>query len=171
MSNGDRDGKDAVAERLDPPGIPLRAGAPGFAYGITAGHSCLLKSAVLPAARFAPRRFRRDQKSTNATVRNNCLECDHGKLKRLILPTLGFQSMKTAYAHDRLDVLMFDEILTYLPAKHLDAFVKMNDEKRSRGEIDKFLEGNMPNAEKVFAGALAKFRERYVRIGARRCQG
>jgi hypothetical protein len=57
--------------------------------------------------------------------------------------------------HDRLDVLMFDEILTYLPAKHLDAFVKMNDEKRSRGEIDKFLEENMPNAEKVFAGALA----------------
>ena len=31
-------------------------------------------------------------------MRNNCLECDHGKLKRLILPTLGFQSMKTAYA-------------------------------------------------------------------------
>jgi hypothetical protein len=73
--------------------------------------------------------------------------------------------------HGRLDVLMFDEILTYLPAKHLDAFVKMNDEKRPRGEIDKFLEENMPNAEKVFAGALAKFRECYVRIGARRCQG
>ena len=29
---------------------------------------------------------------------NNRLECDHGKLKRLIQPTLGFQSMKTAYA-------------------------------------------------------------------------
>ena len=29
---------------------------------------------------------------------NNRLECDHGKLKRLIRPTLGFQSMKTAYA-------------------------------------------------------------------------
>lgn len=28
---------------------------------------------------------------------NNRLECDHGKLKRLIRPTLGFQSMKTAY--------------------------------------------------------------------------
>jgi hypothetical protein len=26
------------------------------------------------------------------------LEGDHGKLKRLIQPTLGFQSMKTAYA-------------------------------------------------------------------------
>ena len=29
---------------------------------------------------------------------NNRLEGDHGKLKRLIKPTLGFQSMKTAYA-------------------------------------------------------------------------
>jgi hypothetical protein len=68
--------------------------------------------------------------------------------------------------HDRLDVLMFDEILTYLPARHLEAFVKMNDEKRSRGEIDKFLEENMPNAEEVFAGALAKLRERYLRMYA-----
>ncbi|MGQ3890111.1 IS6 family transposase [Legionella sp. CNM-1927-20] len=30
--------------------------------------------------------------------RNNRLEADHGKLKRLINPTLGFQSMRTAYA-------------------------------------------------------------------------
>src|SRR5512146_2649184 len=52
----DRDGKDAVAERLDPPGIPLRAGAPGFAYGLTASPLRLRRSAVLPAARFAPRR-------------------------------------------------------------------------------------------------------------------
>lgn len=29
---------------------------------------------------------------------NNRLEADHGKLKRLIKPTLGFKSMKTAYA-------------------------------------------------------------------------
>lgn len=28
---------------------------------------------------------------------NNAVEADHGKLKRLIKPTLGFQSMKTAY--------------------------------------------------------------------------
>ena len=30
--------------------------------------------------------------------RNNRLEADHGKLKRLINPARGFQSMKTAYA-------------------------------------------------------------------------
>ncbi len=29
---------------------------------------------------------------------NNVIEADHGKLKRLIRPTLGFKSMKTAYA-------------------------------------------------------------------------
>jgi transposase-like protein len=29
---------------------------------------------------------------------NNIVEADHGKLKRLINPTLGFKSMKTAYA-------------------------------------------------------------------------
>ena len=30
--------------------------------------------------------------------RNNIIEADHGKLKRLIRSTLGFKSMKTAYA-------------------------------------------------------------------------
>ncbi|EOV2233327.1 DDE-type integrase/transposase/recombinase, partial [Klebsiella pneumoniae] len=30
--------------------------------------------------------------------RNNVIECDHGKLKRIIGATLGFRSMKTAYA-------------------------------------------------------------------------
>jgi len=29
---------------------------------------------------------------------NNVVEADHGKLKRLIKPPLGFTSMKTAYA-------------------------------------------------------------------------
>jgi len=29
---------------------------------------------------------------------NNIIEADHGKLKRVIKPTLGFKSMKSAYA-------------------------------------------------------------------------
>jgi IS6 family transposase len=29
---------------------------------------------------------------------NNAIECDHGKLKRIINPMLGFKSRKTAYA-------------------------------------------------------------------------
>ena len=30
--------------------------------------------------------------------RNNIIECDHGKMKRIISAALGFKSMKTAYA-------------------------------------------------------------------------
>jgi len=30
--------------------------------------------------------------------KNNVIECDHGKLKQIIRVTLGFKSMKTAYA-------------------------------------------------------------------------
>ncbi len=30
--------------------------------------------------------------------KNNVIECDHGKLKRIIRATLGFKSIKTAYA-------------------------------------------------------------------------
>ncbi|MFW2090935.1 DDE-type integrase/transposase/recombinase, partial [Acinetobacter baumannii] len=32
------------------------------------------------------------------SAKNNVIECDHGKLKRIIRATLGFKSMKTAYA-------------------------------------------------------------------------
>lgn len=71
--------------------------------------------------------------------------------------------------HDQLDIVMYFEILTYLPGQHLDAFVKMNDENRPRGDIDTFLQENMPNAEHVFEGALARFLEHYMRIGALRC--
>jgi hypothetical protein len=31
--------------------------------------------------------------------------------------------------YERLDVAMFVEILTYLPARHLDTFVKMNQQE------------------------------------------
>ncbi|ENZ8840204.1 DDE-type integrase/transposase/recombinase [Citrobacter freundii] len=35
---------------------------------------------------------------TDPKYRNNVIECYHGKLKRIIDATLGFKSMKTAYA-------------------------------------------------------------------------
>ena len=35
---------------------------------------------------------------TQVKYLNNIVESDHGKLKRLVKPTLGFKSMKTAYA-------------------------------------------------------------------------
>ena len=40
----------------------------------------------------------KDLEHRQAKYLNNVVEADHGKLKRLIKPTLGFKSMKTAYA-------------------------------------------------------------------------
>ncbi len=39
-----------------------------------------------------------DVEHRQVKYRNNVIECDHGKLKRTIGATLGFKSMKTAYA-------------------------------------------------------------------------
>jgi transposase-like protein len=43
-------------------------------------------------------RLPKDTQHRQVQYLNNRLEADHGKLKRLIKPTLGFQSMRTAYA-------------------------------------------------------------------------
>ncbi len=43
-------------------------------------------------------RLPKDAQHRQVQYLNNRLEADHGKLKRLIKPTLGFQFLKTAYA-------------------------------------------------------------------------
>src|SRR5512147_2875915 len=53
-----------------------------------------------------------------------------------------------------LETIMYFEILTHLPGKHLEAFVKINDQNRTRAELDKFVVRNMPNAEKIFTDAI-----------------
>ncbi len=45
-----------------------------------------------------PRKCPQDTIHRQGKYLNNVVEADHGKLKRLIKPTLGFKSMKTAYA-------------------------------------------------------------------------
>ena len=39
-----------------------------------------------------------DLEHRQVKYKNNVIECDHGKIKRIIRATLGFKSMKTAYA-------------------------------------------------------------------------
>ena len=43
-------------------------------------------------------KIRNDIEHRQIKYKNNVIECDHGKLKRIIRATLGFKSMKTAYA-------------------------------------------------------------------------
>ncbi len=58
---------------------------------------------------------------------NNIIESDHGKLKRLIKPTLGFKSMKTAYA-----TLKGFEIMRMFKKGQLSAWM---NEKNVIGEV------------------------------------
>ncbi|EAA6231272.1 DDE domain-containing protein [Salmonella enterica subsp. enterica serovar Braenderup] len=59
-------------------------------------HSGIEGLKSLPAGR--SRRCPSDVEHRQIKYRNNVIECDHGKLKRIIGATLGFKSMKTAYA-------------------------------------------------------------------------
>lgn len=43
-------------------------------------------------------RLPKDTRHYHVQYSDNVVEADHGKLKRLIKPTLGFQSLKIAYA-------------------------------------------------------------------------
>lgn len=70
------------------------------------------------------------------------------------------EMVKELYA--RLDNYMTSVIVDNLPAEHLDAFIKMNEEKKPRNEVEQFLKEKMPNATEVFAKAFADFRDLYL---------
>ncbi|MBM5770893.1 DDE domain-containing protein [Klebsiella pneumoniae] len=54
--------------------------------------------AIAKSLRHREGRCPSDVEHRQIKYRNNVIECDHGKLKRIIGATLGFKSMKTAYA-------------------------------------------------------------------------
>ncbi|MEW3300199.1 DDE-type integrase/transposase/recombinase [Escherichia coli] len=70
--------------------------------GVNVDHSTIYRW----VQRYAPEMEKRqregrcpsDVEHRQIKYRNNVIECDHGKLKRIIGATLGFKSMKTAYA-------------------------------------------------------------------------
>lgn len=70
------------------------------------------------------------------------------------------EMIKELYA--RLDSYLTTVIVDHLPADHLESFIKMNEEKKSKEEINKFLTENMPNAQEVFTNAFADFRQLYL---------
>lgn len=70
------------------------------------------------------------------------------------------EMVKELYA--RLDSYLTTVIVDNMPAQSLEAFMKMNEEKKSKEEIDNFIKENMPNAQEVFANAFADFRQLYL---------
>ncbi|OGK39931.1 hypothetical protein A3F34_01900 [Candidatus Roizmanbacteria bacterium RIFCSPHIGHO2_12_FULL_44_10] len=78
---------------------------------------------------------------------------------------LADDDMKTEMVKElylRLDAYITSVVATALPQKHLDEFIKMNEEKRSREEVEQFLQDNMPHSKEVFAKAFSDFRSLYL---------
>lgn len=62
----------------------------------------------------------------------------------------------------RLDNYLASVIAENLPQEHFDEFIKLNEEKKSREEVEKFLKDKVPDVDQVFAKAFAYFRTMYL---------
>ncbi len=62
----------------------------------------------------------------------------------------------------RLDHYITSVIIENLPPEHLDAFMKLNEEKKPMSEIQKFLLDKMPDTQEIFTRAFADFRDLYL---------
>ena len=63
----------------------------------------------------------------------------------------------------RLDSYMTSVIVDKMPPEHLEDFIKMNEEKKSRQEIEAYLKEKMPNAQDVLTRAFMDFRDMYLK--------
>lgn len=64
--------------------------------------------------------------------------------------------------YTRLDNFLTSTIIDNLPAEQLDTFIRMNEEKRSKTEIEQFLQEKLPNVSEIFSRAFMEFRDLYL---------
>lgn len=64
--------------------------------------------------------------------------------------------------YQRLDNFLASIVVQNLPPEHLEQFIKMNEEKKSREEVQQFLQEKVPNIQEVFARAFMEFRDLYL---------
>ncbi len=75
-------------------------------------------------------------------------------------PDLREEMIKEIF--ERLDKYITSVIIENLSAESVETFIKMNEEKRSQAEIQKFMMENIPNATEVMTKAFVDFRELYL---------
>lgn len=64
--------------------------------------------------------------------------------------------------YSRLDNFIATTIIKDMPAEHTEEFIRLNEEGKSREEIDKFMREKIPNCEELFAKAFIDFRDIYL---------
>ncbi|MEK7571456.1 MAG: DUF5663 domain-containing protein [Patescibacteria group bacterium] len=62
----------------------------------------------------------------------------------------------------QLENYLTSVIVNNLEPDDLEAFIKMNEEKKSKEEIEQFVQAKLPNAQDIFTNAFIEFRKMYV---------
>lgn len=66
------------------------------------------------------------------------------------------------YLFDRLDKFLAAKIVENMKPEDTETFIKMNEDKKSREEIDAFIKEHMQNPQEVFTRAFVDFRDFYL---------
>ena len=64
--------------------------------------------------------------------------------------------------YGRLDQFIASTIVGKLKPEDTEAFIKMNEEKKSQAEVQQFLTEKIPDAQQVMTQAFMDFREMYL---------
>lgn len=70
------------------------------------------------------------------------------------------EMIKQLYA--RLNNYIASEVVKNLPQEDMEYFIKLNEEKKSKEEIEAFLKEKVPNSQEVFTKAFSDFRALYL---------
>lgn len=70
------------------------------------------------------------------------------------------EMIKELYA--RLDNFLTAKLVDNLPPDQLENFIQMNEQGKSRPEVEEFLKSNIPNFSDVFTNAFMEFRDLYL---------
>ncbi len=66
------------------------------------------------------------------------------------------------YLFERLDKFLAAKIVENMTPEDTETFIKMNEDKKSREEIDDFIREHMTDAQDVFTKAFIDFRDFYL---------
>ena len=75
------------------------------------------------------------------------------------------------YLFERLDRFLAAKIVENMKPEDTETFIKMNEEQKSREEIDQFIKDHMQNAQEVFTRAFVDFRDFYLTAQANIAEG
>jgi hypothetical protein len=75
-------------------------------------------------------------------------------------PQMKEEMVKELFA--RLDSYMTSVIVEKLSSEDVETFIKMNEDKKPKAEVEQFIKDKLPNAKEVFTNAFIDFRNLYL---------